>query len=527
MGIRLIAVGRLLPALAIVGLAIGPLAAQSPGVEERLSALEEELENAKLDRATKQYRSVGGMGPAASEVYHIDEGLSWGGYGEIKHRDFRSEFRADQTDVHRFILYAGYRFNDWIVLNSEIEYEHAGFEEKTAVTGVNFTNRTTTTTKVNSSEVFVEFAYIDLEFAKAFQLQLGLNLLPVGITNMRHEPTTFLAVERSRTETNLIPSTWREIGALAHGQIGDWLYYRTGVVSGGRGVSFSDSTWIRDGRTKGSLARSQDWAYVFAADVTPVEGVTIGGSYYVGDNGQGEVSRVTWNNRLNDPLAGLSDGTGLLAAYTTAQTNRLKSGAVRVHIAEGHGELDYGPWKGRALYAEGWMNEQDARSVNNATNKNIGQRVWGGYGELGFNVLSFIETAHKLYPFVRYERLNTQWKTVERYAGGVEDLEDAICAELGASCRTNTNNATGNRNLGVIQSSEAAREAYGVRGAANRSNDRSIVTGGVAYFPHPNVVLKLEYERHETASTYDGDIEPLRPSNNKVDQINASVGFIF
>lgn len=500
--------------------------------EERISILEEELEKLRLGRATRTYESVGGMGPAASAVYNADEGLTWGGYGEIKYRDFRSNYRKDQTDAHRFILYAGYRFNDWIVMNSEIEYEHAGYEEKTVVSGVSTDSQgnvtSVSTTTVNSSEVFVEFAYIDLLFHEAFNLQAGLNLIPVGIYNYRHEPTTFLPVERPRSESDIIPTTWREIGVLVHGKVGELLYYRAGVVNGPRGSKFSDSSWMRGARTKGSLAIAQDLAGVIAIDLRPIEGLNIGGSYYSGEADQGEIAAVDWKNSLNDPLSGISDSTGLLAAYDEIQGNLNKDGVVRVSLAEGHLELDMGPVRGRALYTQGWINEDGVRALNNNTNRNIGQRVWGGYGEIGYNVLSHFDTSHSLYPYVRYERLNTQWKTVERYAGGKEDLVDAVCANaLAASCPTNSRTASANRSRGIIQSGTAATEAYGVQGVADRSRDRSIVTMGLAYFPTANVNFKVEYERHDSATDYHQDIESRRPANNKVDQVNFSVGFIF
>ncbi|MCB1321993.1 MAG: hypothetical protein KDK34_17175, partial [Leptospiraceae bacterium] len=343
--------------LVLIGVAI-PLQAQeqneeggnSPSVEERLNVLEEEIERLRLEKATKQYEGHHGMGPAASEVYHIGEGLSWGGYGEVKYRDYRSKYKTDQTDVHRFILYAGYRFNDWILLNAEIEYEHAGFEEETVAGST-----------VNSGEVFVEFAYIDLQFTEWAQLALGLNLVPVGITNYRHEPTTFLPSERSQTESNIIPSTWREVGAILHGDIGSFMTYRTGIMTGPRGAKFSESSWIRGGRTKGSKARSEDFAYVLGLDFYPYEGWTVGGAYYMGDSGQREIAEINWTDRLSDPLSG-SDTTGLKTALSDIRNNRHKDARVRVHIAEGHLEYDYGPVKMRALLARGWMNERDARA---------------------------------------------------------------------------------------------------------------------------------------------------------------------
>lgn len=493
-------------------------------LEERLEILEEELEKVKLSKATKTYESVEGRGPAASAVYHAEEGLTWGGYGEIKARDYRSSFRKDQTDVHRFILYAGYRFNDWIVLNSEIEYEHAGFVDET-IAGERF----------NEAEVFVEMAYIDLEFSKELQLQLGLNLLPIGITNLRHEPTTFLGVERARTESSIIPSTWREIGLILHGNLGDVVQYNAGVVNGPRGTRFSEGSWIRGGRQKGSLALSEGLAYLVGADFIGINGVTAGGSYYVGESGQGEIAKADWKDRLVDPLTELrsADGTGLVDAYDTITGNRNKTARIRVHIAEGHIEYNSGPIMARALYAQGWINEDDTRALNKATGNNIGSRVEGGYGEFGYNVLSFFDTAHKLFPFVRYERLNTQKETVQRHLGGQEDINDFICGVvLQGTCNVTEgsglgSNTVSNQNLGIIANSDALKEAYGVVGTPDRKNDRTILTIGVAYYPTDNVVIKADYERMDSKTSFNGDIEGLRPSNNKVDQINLAVGFIF
>ncbi|MCR9144238.1 MAG: hypothetical protein NXI24_18475 [bacterium] len=494
-------------------------------LEERMEILEEELEKVKLSKATKTFESVEGRGPAASAVYHAEEGLTWGGYGEIKYRDYKSSFKKDQTDVHRFILYAGYRFNDWIVLNSEIEYEHAGFVDET-IAGTTF----------NEAEVFVEMAYIDFEFTKEFQLQVGLNLLPIGITNLRHEPTTFLAVERARTESSIIPSTWREIGAIVHGTIGDVIQYNTGAVTGPRASRFSEGSWIRGGRQKGSLALSEGWGYLAGADFVGVNGLAVGGSYYMGESGQGEIAKADWQDRIVNPIDTLrtTDATGLVAAYDTITGNRNKTARIRAHIAEGHLEYNSGPILIRALYAQGWMSEDDTRAVNKATGNNVGQRVEGGYGEFGYNILSFFDTSHKLYPFFRYERLNTQRQTVQRHLGGKEDINDFVCATvLQGTCKVTSgsplagSSTVSNQNLGIIENSNSLEEAYGVVGTPDRKNDRTILTLGVAYFPTPNVVLKVDYERMDSKTDFNSDIEGLNTSNNKIDQLNMAVGFIF
>ena len=57
-------------------------------------------------------------------------------------RESLVEKLGPKLDYLRFVLYVGYKFNDWIVFNSEIEYEHA-------------------TTDDGKGEVAVEFAYLD------------------------------------------------------------------------------------------------------------------------------------------------------------------------------------------------------------------------------------------------------------------------------------------------------------------------------------------------------------------------------
>lgn len=496
-------------------------------LEGRIAALEEELEKQRHGKAIRKYQSVGGMGPAASQVYHGEEGVSIGGYGEINYNKFRSNRKTDQLDVLRFILYTGYRFNDWIFLNAEFEYEHAGFEEQSVVTDATLSGTTLTTTKrdINQGAVFVEFAYVDFKFADPFQVKLGLNLVPVGLTNFLHEPTTFYSVNRPLTETNIIPTTWREIGAIVNGDLFDKrLTYRTGILNGQRGKNFSDTTWMRGGRTKGSKVRAEDFAYVANIDARPFESLLAGISYYRGNAGQDEVTPVTWTDRVAPPIPGASATNSLFTGYgSTLKADT--SANVRVHMAEAHYLFERGAFTTRGLFARGWLNEDGVRALNRQTGKNIAKEVEGGYVEAGVNVLHFFETSKKLVVFVREEYVNTQRRTVERYAGGKEDFDDLVCSLL--SCRTSSMLTNGNRALGVINNTDTVKELYGVRGVPDRTQDRRIYTVGMAFFPHENVVLKMDYEMHHSKSAYYKDIESLNSSNNKIDQINFGLGFIF
>ncbi|MBL8020449.1 MAG: hypothetical protein JNM27_12340 [Leptospirales bacterium] len=501
--------------------------AKKPTVEERMAALEEEIEKLRHGKSIRVYQGTDGMGPAASQVYQGEEGVSIGGYGEVNYNKFRSNRKTDQLDVLRFILYTGYRFNDWIFMNAELEYEHAGFEEQSVVTDATLSGTTLTTTKrdINQGAVFVEFAYVDFKFAEPFQVKLGLNLVPVGLTNYLHEPTTFYSVNRPLTETNIIPTTWREIGAIINGNLfNDRLTYRTGILNGQRGKNFTETTWMRGSRTKGSKVRAEDFAFVGNIDLRPLEGLLTGVSYYRGNAGQDEIAPVTWQDRVVPPTPGPTGTNSLFTAYgSTLKADT--SANVRVHLAEAHYMFERGAFTTRGLFARGWLNDSGVRALNRNTNRNIAKEVEGGYIEAGVNVLHFFNFQKKLVVFVRDEYVNTQRRTVERFAGGKEDLDDLICSTL--NCRTTAQLTNTNRALGIIVNTDQTKELYGVRGVPDRTQDRRIYTIGMAFFPHENVTLKVDYEMHSSKSGYHRDIEQLNPSNNKIDQINFGLGFIF
>ena len=477
---------------------LAPLAAEEGAdpLEKRLSRLEERLSEME-------------------EARDDTEGFRWGGYGELVYIDPRSPYKKNQADVQRLVMLAEYNFTDWIRFISEFEYEHGGYE-RTTIAGSSF----------NAAEVFLEQSYMNFRFSDELEVSLGLYLLPIGLVNVRHEPTTFLGVSRPRSDQKVIPSTWRELGLMLHGKLGDRVRYKTGFANGPRAKDFSDTSWIRGGRTKGSLSRAEGLGAFLSLDFLLASGITLGGSYYQGESGQGEIAAVDWKTRLNDPLDNWSDGTGLKSALQEIRDNRNKRGRVRVHLAEAHLKIRRGPWMGQAQFVQGWMDEQSARNVNSATGKNVGQRVEGAYGELGYNVLSFFRTSQKLYPFFRYEYLNTQKETVRRYYGGREDQMDFLCANvLAGTCKTTSSLSNGNRDLGVIAASDSGKELYGIKGVADRTNDQRITTLGFAWFPDPAVVVKLEYERQDSKSDYHSDIESRNSSNNKIDRVQFMVGF--
>ncbi|HEB78492.1 MAG TPA: hypothetical protein ENI90_08200, partial [Methylothermaceae bacterium] len=182
-----------------------------------------------------KYKSMYGLGPAASKVYQVTKGLSIGGYGEGRYQIFTDDQngRRDNADFVRLVLYTGYKFSDWILFNSELEFEHA--------------------TTGKSGSVSLEFAALDFFLDPRVNIRAGMVLIPMGFINPIHEPPFYFGNNRPEVERRIIPTTWREIGVGLFGEIFPGLTYTTYVVNGFDARGFS-SSGIRAGRQAGSQA---------------------------------------------------------------------------------------------------------------------------------------------------------------------------------------------------------------------------------------------------------------------------------
>jgi len=348
-------------ALAAVLLPAGALAAADNAQDERIEELErkvevlgDEVEKSFIERVVPDVlESVYGLGPAASKVYHIDKGLSIGGYGEALYTNQVSDGNDDRFDFVRFITYIGYKFTDKIVLNSELEFEHAS-------TG-------------KSGSVSVEFATLDFLLHDAVNLRAGLLLVPMGFINEMHEPVTYFGTHRPEVERRIVPSTWREGGGGLFGQLGDCFEYKLYAVTGFDAMGF-DSSGLRGGRQKGSKARANDWAIVARVDTYPIGGLNLGASVYHGDSGQNQA--------------------GIPATATT--------------IWEIHTQYEKAGARFRGLVSMSHLGDTAALSAANGVG--ISSEMLGGYAEVGYNVLPhfFPNTEQSLEPFYRFEYLDTQ-----------------------------------------------------------------------------------------------------------------------
>lgn len=337
-------------------------------LEQKTKTLAEELEKKKLEEyipSLAEIKPQYGLGPAASKVYALTRGLSLAAYGEGIYRKFVSDIgrNKDQSDFQRLVTYVGYKFNDWMLLNSEIEYEHAS----------------TSDTGSGAGEVSVEFAYIDFLLSKFANARVGMVLAPMGILNEVHEPITFHGVLRPDVETQILPSTWRGNGAGLFGELLPGLQYRTYIMEGFRASRFRNDG-IRNGRQKANRSLFEDPSWAFRLDYTPNPNLLFGGSVFLGNQGQNQ----TIGGKKPDAFMTLWDL---------------------------HGQFRYRGLELRALGA--WGTIDDARQLSlgaSGANRPIANQTYGWYLEAAYDFLPILRpgTTHYLAPFFRFERYNTQ-----------------------------------------------------------------------------------------------------------------------
>ncbi len=389
-GVRIERVG---PAVAILAATSAPDAASSAStptndeLARRIEVLSGELDDLKLGEvAFPASVSRHGLGPAASKVYGVKQGVSLGGYGEMLYENFAAEredgvpqFTPDQIDFLRAIAYVGYKFSDKIVFNSELEFEHA------------------TTGKRGS--VSVESAYLDYLAKPALNLRAGMVLPPMGFVNEMHEPPTYLGARRPDVEQRIIPSTWRTNGFGVFGEAESGFSYRAYVVEGFRGVAnagqnirgFTAGDGVREARQSGSFARVEQWGLTGLVEYRR-GGIRAGLSGYTGGAAQGDTTAA------GDSFTG------------------------QTQIWEAHAEYKGQGLSLRALYAQGAINEAERFNERNAvvpgSNASVGSRQFGWYAEAGYDVLRLFAPGSEwnVTPYVRYERSDTQDEIPVGYA---------------------------------------------------------------------------------------------------------------
>ena len=279
----------------------------------------------------------------------FDEGtsnkLTIGGYGEIHSN--HPENGNGKVDVHRLVTLFGYKFNDKVQFISEIEFEHV-------------------------KEVYVEQAFMSYSITDNLNLRAGLMLIPMGIVNEYHEPTTFNGVERPGMDKSIVPSTWREIGFGINGRLDNAsIKYQAYIFNGFSSNGLGGSNGLRSGRQKGAEAMFNESNLSTRIDYYGIGNLKVGFSGYFGNTNVDVDSDA--------PKVGISM-VGFDARYTN---NRFGA-------------------RGQYITAS----ISDTEDYNTYYESNLGSKLAGYYVEASYNLLETSKT-EKLDLFARYSNYDT------------------------------------------------------------------------------------------------------------------------
>lgn len=285
-----------------------------------------------------------------------------GAYGEILYN--QPEGANGELDVQRLVLLFGYRFNDKTQFITEIEVEHV-------------------------EEVFVEQAFVNYNVAPNVNLRGGLMLVPMGIINEFHEPTTFNGTERPAVDNVIVPTTWREIGVGVFGRFNSIsLGYQAYVFNGFKSTELDGdggvigllkgSSGLRGGRQKGIRSTINTPTFSTKFDYYGIPGLRVGLAGYFG------------RTQPDDDTGGLEGADigiamiGLDARYA------------------------YQRFTARGQFINASLSDTEA--YNNLTGQDLGKRLQGWYIEGAFNLLP-VGKQQRLFVFVRYEDYDTHADT--------------------------------------------------------------------------------------------------------------------
>ena len=284
------------------------------------------------------------------------KGLTVGGYAEAHYN--RATGENAKLDVHRVVMLFGYKFNERTQFITEIEFEHV-------------------------KEVYIEQAFLQYTLTDNINLRAGLMLVPMGIVNEYHEPTTFNGVERPSMDKSIVPTTWREIGL---GVSGRWdeaslryqAYVFNGFTSDNDGKYLGGSNGFRNGRQKGAESMMNNVNFSGKVDYYGLPGLRLGLSGYFGR---------TQSEKAVEDIEGSDVGIAMVGLDARYAYKRFSA-------------------RGQFIHA----NVTDSEEYNAYYGSDLGSALQGWYLETAYNLLAQ-DKKQQLIAFARYEDYNTHAAT--------------------------------------------------------------------------------------------------------------------
>ncbi len=333
---------------------------------------------------------------SAEKMLMTNGNLKIGGYGEVHYNQPLSSdvMKNGALDVHRFVMMLGYQFNKRTQFVTELEFEHV-------------------------IEVYVEQAFLQYSLNEYINFRGGLMLIPMGIVNEYHEPTTFNGVERPQIDNNIAPTTWREIGFGFTGIVlPASLKYQAYLINGFKSFDgtarIGGASGLRGGRQRGAEAISSSPNFSGKVEYFGIRGMNIGLAGYFG-----ETQSTLYNGIAKNDAAALAKadssvvGISMLGADARYSVKGLKI----------TGQLYYMALSNTAGYN---------KFTKGKGGGNLGSSMFGYYIDLGYNVLRNAKTEMQLTPFISYSNYDTHFTVPENITDNLAFQKEVVTT--GLSC---------------------------------------------------------------------------------------------
>jgi hypothetical protein len=210
-----------------------------------------------------------------------------GGYMDLEYSD-PSGSGSKEFDQHRFVPFFYSDISDRVKLSAELEFEHG-------------------------HELGVEFAQVDYLITPGFNFRAGIQLLPLGKLNEVHDSPIQDLTFRPLVDSLIIPTTLRDAGIGAYGELTEDLAYNVTLTNGFRGLD-------ADGVNAITATDGLD-------DAAPHEDA-------IGDPFENQDDELAWTGRLAwKPLLGVELGASAhLDTYDELGDNDLEIFALDVTV---------------------------------------------------------------------------------------------------------------------------------------------------------------------------------------------------
>ena len=358
--------------------------------------------------------------------------LSIGAYGELKFGGVEEPGHwKNGFDAQRIVLLPTYQVTDNIIFNAEIEFEHGGIADDAD-------------DKLTGA-IELEQAYVDFLFNEHFNWRSpGVDVVPFGFINLFHEPTQFYSVNRPELDNNLIPTTWFEGSTSIYGKIVDNLNYQFQINTGLEDIG--ENGGVPDGPYEAGISGTE------ALDLarTPI------GDFNQTKNALAYTLRLSYTPPFIPGLAGstsvfFTPNVEPRGAHSDTGSG-LGDSSVTMFDTEVRYRIPKTGFEFRGEFVDVWFGSPANMRANNDGDpeNNVGDSMWGFSLEAAYHIDlgDFVRNGWELVPFYRYTYENLQ---------------------TGGFAGSDQNMPTG-------------------------QGQRQFHTIGIALFPTPQVVLKLDYQ---------------------------------